>query len=261
MPLSSLSTVNTALNNIYDTAKTAPMPLDAIEARRASNQAERLAEYEAGTKRMTANEYGRAGEATRATEAATALVLKQIGPPPKDTRSPEYTQWVRESAGILISSGDQSALKLGNEMLSKLEQTSKTGQLDPGTQGGAQAAAGIDLKGAQTRAQDVYTKAQQEMGRIPLRELSDQELIAIDQAIDDIYPEQSDWKFWTSVDKDKPTIAQQARILIMKSRTPGQTPLTPKQAVKMVKEGAQLPTTSVPQPPPVGGSDDPMGLF
>lgn len=64
-----MGVLQTGLQNIQRTAENAPMPLDAIAAKRERERAAKLAEYEAESARMKAEAAGVAAEAQRATEA------------------------------------------------------------------------------------------------------------------------------------------------------------------------------------------------
>lgn len=70
-----MGVLQTGLQNIQRTAETAPMPLDALEAKRARDQAEKLAAYEAQTNRLKAEAAGTTARATSAQEARKAKAL------------------------------------------------------------------------------------------------------------------------------------------------------------------------------------------
>lgn len=137
MALSSLSTVNRALDNIHETASNAPMPLDAIEARRQQRESERLKAYEAQSERSKVNEYAAAGQAERAAQAATQTILQ--GAPKmkaKDPRDPAFVQQYKQIQQYLYNSGDTGATKIAADMAPHITKLMDSAKLDPGTMEG-----------------------------------------------------------------------------------------------------------------------------
>lgn len=280
MALSSLSTVNQALSNIHDTAKTAPMPLDAIEQRRQERMAERISAHEAMSKRMVAEEGRASGQATRATEAATALILQQLPPPPEDTESKEYVQWMRKVIAHTTASGDPGAMKLGSELAGKLNQMQSTGGIDPGTLGGATGQSQINLRAAQAgqagaiaESQRTWTENQRQRSRIKPQALTDTELDAIDEAIKDYHPKATDKGFlgvpnFLTQPENRARIYNKIQTIVESSRAPGQVEVSIDDAARHVMLKEPLPQVPMggavnrgsvsDSPPPVPGYGPPI---
>lgn len=144
MALSSLSTVNQALANIQDTARGAPMPLDAIEARRAARAAEQIAQHEAQSKRIKAMEDAASGQATRAATAHTATVFEQVSKANPITAEPGSKEYLKQGmawSAAALNSGNEDAIKAASDFLAKTSQIQGATELDLGTLKGVATAA------------------------------------------------------------------------------------------------------------------------
>lgn len=164
MPLSSLSTVNTALNNIRDVNKNIKLPLDVIEERRAARSLEELEKFKAQTGRMSAQEGVDAGmHARKATDASQAYAAKG---PQLDQSSPEaFANSLRERAAYLIMSPFPDLQQKGMNLTQQLPTMIQTGGRGTGTMTEEAYGADIDLTKAQ--AENQYAQARGTGGHTP----------------------------------------------------------------------------------------------
>lgn len=164
MPLSSLSTVNTALNNMTDLYKDIENPLDVIEKRRAARSLEELEKFKAQTQRMGAQETVDAGVAARkATAASEAYAAKG---PQLDTSSPQATiDSLRERAAYLVMSPYPDLQQKGMNLTQQLPAMIQSGGRGTGTMYEESYGADIDL--ARAQAENQRAQARGTGGHVP----------------------------------------------------------------------------------------------
>lgn len=117
--------------------------LGGLEQRRAAQEAERLAEYEAQTKRGTMMEKMAAGQATRATEAQTALAFESLPPVTAEVGTAQWVKEIQEQLRAAQNSGNPELQKWAITGYAQLDQVAQGAPIDENTLRGAKGAAQI----------------------------------------------------------------------------------------------------------------------